>query len=77
MPITVSRQTEALQVSNQSHQSIDLVVSQIGDTALRRSIESCNKLEKLLSDPETSSVSPFLYIFTYILNICYLKFVIN
>jgi hypothetical protein len=50
------RLVETPKVPQEAHDSIDLVISRIGDSNVRNSIESLIKLEKFLMDPETSPV---------------------
>jgi hypothetical protein len=37
-------------------QSIDMIVSHLGDSRIRVATEACVKLESMIKDPETASV---------------------
>lgn len=48
--------SESPKIPTPANQSIDLVVTQLSDPHVRRAIESCVKLEKMLQEPETAPV---------------------
>ncbi|XP_021953812.1 protein mini spindles isoform X2 [Folsomia candida] len=56
MPVNSRKPYETPMIPTQANQSIDLVVVQLGDPVLRTAIESCVKLEKMLTDSLTSPI---------------------